>query len=237
MESEAANAVSDIHPRPLTGPVRFVPVLRNRGDSINHRVLAWLIRLVKEISRTNTLDKFPSNFRPDSDHAESGLFVFGEDCDPRFERAQWHAPWGRSVQQIATTIDGTLRYLRIFHGALFIAVFAYAFLMFWLPNGGGSPLDRVFFRSVAVMCVAIACVAFWYRAKLLGPAFEKLRSQSDAPDALANWRKGVITSATLAESIALFGLAIHLLGGTNAQAIPFFVVGAVLIVIWWPERP
>ena len=45
----------------------------------------WLgsFDFVKEISRTTFLHRFPSNTCPDSNHVESGLFVFWEDCRPK----------------------------------------------------------------------------------------------------------------------------------------------------------
>jgi hypothetical protein len=95
----------------------------------------------------------------------------------------------------------------------------------------------VFLKAIATAAIAAACVAFWMRAKFLGPAFEKLRVQADDAVALANWRKGVIVSDTLAEAVVLFGVVIHFVGATNAQVVPFLIGGAALMLLWWPRQP
>jgi hypothetical protein len=134
------------------------------------------------------------------------------------------------------TIEGTLRQLRITHGALLAATFLYAYVVFQIPASATAPPDPVFLRSVAVMAVVAAGVAFWMRAKCLGPAFERLRMQADDAVALANWRKGVIVSDALAEGVVLFGVAIHFVGASNTQVIPFLLGGAALMLLWWPRQ-
>jgi hypothetical protein len=54
---------------------------------------------------------------------------------------------------------------------------------------------------------------------------------------LGRWRSGAILSATLAEAVVLFGLVIHLLGGSAVQAAGFWIAGAVTMLIWWPQAP
>jgi hypothetical protein len=135
------------------------------------------------------------------------------------------------------TIEGTLRQLRIVHGAMLAAAFLYAFVVFWIPASAVAQTDPAFLTSISVVAVVVACIAFWMRTKLLGPAFEKLRMQADDAGALANWRKGVLVSDVLAESVVLFGVAIHFVGAPNTQVIPFPLGGIALMLFWWPKRP
>jgi hypothetical protein len=56
-------------------------------------------------------------------------------------------------------------------------------------------------------------------------AFETLRTNPDDAPALNRWRRGVIVGDCLALAVALYGFAIHFMGGTSRQVAPFFIVG------------
>jgi hypothetical protein len=71
----------------------------------------------------------------------------------------------------------------------------------------------------------------------MGRSFETLRLKPDDAGSLVSWRAGAIISATLAESVGLFGVAIHFLGGSNQQVVPFFILGVGAMLIWWPKAP
>ena len=137
---------------------------------------------------------------------------------------------------IATT-EGTLRQLRIIHGSLLVAVFLYAYVVFQIPASVPVQPEPVFLNAVALVAIVAACVALWMRMKFLRPAFEKLRMQADDATALGNWRKGVIVSDALAEAVVLFGVAIHFVGASNTQVLPFLLGGAALMLFWWPKQP
>jgi hypothetical protein len=141
------------------------------------------------------------------------------------------------MEPIAGTVDGTLRQLRVIHSAFCVTVLLYGYVVFTMPVQGVPPLDPSLFKAIVAIAVVDAGVAFWLRKKFLQPAFEGLRVQPGAVDTLGGWMKGSIISDVCAEVVVLFGVVLHFFGGTNEQVVPFLVVGAALLAMWWPQRP
>jgi hypothetical protein len=66
---------------------------------------------------------------------------------------------------------------------------------------------------------------------------EKLRTNPDDPKAMRLWRSGLVSSGLSAEVLPIFGFLIYISGGTSRQVAPFFIAGAVALIIWWPKKP
>jgi hypothetical protein len=143
------------------------------------------------------------------------------------------------IQSSATvnTAQGTLKNLRLVHGALLLATGLYAVLMCVIAASPGDRPDQTFVTMLGGLSVAVIAAGFAVRKKMIQPALEALRTKPDDIALLGRWRSGAILSATLAEAVVLFGVVIHLLGGSAVQAAGFWIAGALTMLIWWPQAP
>lgn len=140
-------------------------------------------------------------------------------------------------QQPPNTTEGMVRYLRIVHGALLVSIVLYGFILWKLPAQKPQRVDASMLIALGALAVVMIAIGMGVRAKFVREAFETLRTKPDDAESLAHWRKGDIVSAALAEAIVLYGVAIHFIGGSTRQVAPFFVVGALVMLLWWPQRP
>jgi hypothetical protein len=92
---------------------------------------------------------------------------------------------------------------------------------------------------IAAVVLALLAVGIGFGARLtyVGPAVETLRSNPEDPGALLRWRLVAILTAMLAECVALIGVVLHVVGGTNAQSGVFILASAAVLLLWWPRRP
>jgi hypothetical protein len=118
-----------------------------------------------------------------------------------------------------------------------VAILLYLYLLRAIPGQHSDPPDARLLWPIAAIAVLEAGAALFIRSRKLGTAFEILRNDPADAKALGQWRQAVILSDALAISIVLYGLVLHLISGTDQQAIPFFAAGTVLMVFWWPRRP
>jgi hypothetical protein len=123
------------------------------------------------------------------------------------------------------------------HVCLMVSILLYAYLMSMVPGQAPGSLDTTLFWAPGAMSVIGLCLGQFIRSQKLRPAFERLQTKPDDPPSLAQWRIGVIVSDCLAETVALCGFAIHMLGATNRHVTPFFVVAFAAMILWWPRRP
>ena len=140
-------------------------------------------------------------------------------------------------QQPPSTTEGTVQFLRLLHGALLVSVVLYGLILWRVPAQNSRPLDASMLVALGALSVVMIAVGVAVRAKFIREAFETLRIRPDDAGSLAHWRKGDIVSAALAEAVVLYGVAIHFIGGSTRQVAPFFVVGAIVMLLWWPQRP
>jgi F0F1-type ATP synthase membrane subunit c/vacuolar-type H+-ATPase subunit K len=120
---------------------------------------------------------------------------------------------------------------------MIVVIVLYGFVLWEIGAPSPQPLDTKFLVALALVSLGALAAGLVARRKLIGPAFETLRQKPDDATALGQWRRGVVISAALGESIVLFGVVIYLIGGASRQAAPFFVVGTLVMLLWWPRRP
>jgi len=80
-------------------------------------------------------------------------------------------------------------------------------------------------------------MVLYVRRTKIEPAVESLQSNPDDAKALRQWRFGGTLTAMLMELIVVCGFALRFLGAPRVLAMPFYVVGIVLMLLWWPQRP
>lgn len=87
---------------------------------------------------------------------------------------------------------------------------------------------------------ALAILNIFYivlmRRKLFLPASQSLASQPDDPRAIRRWYASQVILLASAECMPIFGVALRLGGETLNQALPFYVAGALLLLLLWPRQ-
>jgi len=149
-------------------------------------------------------------------------------------------PTEASLVNYSTTVNttqGTLKNLRLVHGALLLATVLYAVLMWVIPAHAGDKPKQLFVITAGGLSFVIIAAGFAVRKKMIQPALEALRTKPEDIGSLGHWRSGAILSATLAEAVVLFGVVVHFLGGSTIQSAGFWIAGAVTLLIWWPQAP
>ena len=118
-----------------------------------------------------------------------------------------------------------------------VAMLLYVYLTEFLLRLATQPVSAELYDGIAIVALVSAVAAFATRARMLGPAFAKLRANPDDPDGHKRWRVGTLISDSLALSIVLYGFVLRFMGATSRQAAPFYAGGFALMILWWPRRP
>ena len=139
--------------------------------------------------------------------------------------------------QQQTTVEGTLRYLRLVHGMLLFSMVLYPLVAQKLVPHQSTDLNRIFPIALTVLSVALIGIAVLVHTKMTQAAFDVLRTKPDDAASLSRWRQASIISYALSESVVLFGVALWFLGGTLNQSVPFYIAGPALMLFLWPRRP
>jgi hypothetical protein len=127
--------------------------------------------------------------------------------------------------------------LRTIHVALMLSMALYVFMLRLVPSQNPEPPSRALVYALAAFAATTLVAGQSVRSRKLRVAFETLRTEPSDAKALGFWRVGVIVSDCCAEAVVLYGFVIHMLGGSNKEVAPFFVVGMAVMVFWWPQQP
>jgi hypothetical protein len=139
-------------------------------------------------------------------------------------------------QPAAPTIDGTLRLLRTLYLILLVAMLLYVAIAERTEHQLIN-MNRTFLAGLGGVAVLLVGIAIIVQVKVIRPALETLQAKPDDAASLGRWRSGSFASYVMAEGLVLFGLCLRFLGGTRAQALPFYVIGIALMLFWFPRRP
>ncbi len=131
-------------------------------------------------------------------------------------------------------INRALLEVRVLHGFFVITILLFIFVIFQ-ANPQEQPLEKVIPLAVAAVNVATIFAGVILRSRILTPSVGILRSNPGNTQALGRWRLGQLLSFTLAESIALFGLALKFVGADWKTVGPFFAASILLLLFWIPK--
>jgi archaellum biogenesis protein FlaJ (TadC family) len=132
-------------------------------------------------------------------------------------------------------MENTRKILHILRFALLVSIAMYAFIAIRVPSTViPNPVVLRVFILLAVVAIAAILVI---RRMLVLPSEKVLAERQDDSKGLQRWRAGYIIIYALSESLAVYGVALHFLGFTGRQVAPFFLVGAVLLLIFSPRVP
>ncbi len=144
---------------------------------------------------------------------------------------------GDVMPPATTTMPVTLRVVRTVHATLAVAMVLYVCVAEFFLHPAVQPVDAAFYGGIAIVAVVCAVSAVVVRARMLRPAFTKMRTDPDDATSHNRWRVGIFVSDALAMAILLYGFVLRFMGCTTAQAAPFYLGGFVLMILWWPRRP
>lgn len=103
--------------------------------------------------------------------------------------------------------------------------------------GQRAPPDRNLYFLLTLVAITTLGIIFAVRRLFVSRSEAMLANQPEDTAALNRWRSGYIIMFALSEAVALFGLALRILGFTLSQVAPFYLVGFVLILFFGPRRP
>lgn len=134
------------------------------------------------------------------------------------------------------TLDGTLRSLRIIYVAMLAAMVLYV-VVSEKAQHDLIHMNMKFVAGLAIVAAVLVGIGFYVQIKMLRPALEALQEKPGDAQALGSMRSGSLACYILAEAVVLFGLCLRFLGGARSLAIPFYAVGILLMLFWFPRRP
>ena len=139
----------------------------------------------------------------------------------------------QSPQDVASI----LRLARLMHCCLLVSIPLYGVMGERLVHPEHQPLSSAMLTGTVILAISLVGLAFSFRIRSVrGPA-EALRTNPTDQAMLGRWRQGLILTATLCEAVALLGLVNHMFGSSHLESYGFYALGAVLLLLWWPQAP
>jgi F0F1-type ATP synthase membrane subunit c/vacuolar-type H+-ATPase subunit K len=128
-----------------------------------------------------------------------------------------------------------LKVLRSIHAIFVTSILLYAFMAEKVMQRAASAPSPTFVTSMTILAIAMTLIAATVRRRIVTPAIERLRVESEDPRALNRWRSGSLISFVLVECVALYGFVLRVLGASRPQTLPFYLVAILLMLIWTPR--
>jgi F0F1-type ATP synthase membrane subunit c/vacuolar-type H+-ATPase subunit K len=138
-------------------------------------------------------------------------------------------------------MEQALKVLQIVRGVLLLSVVLYFVMAEQILRSSdampGKVPDPVVLYVLVLTAIVSLFIAAVLRRKLFGNAEEVLLAQPGDGAALTRWRTGHLLFLALCEAVALYGFVLRILGFPRMQALPFFLVAFVAMVLFGPRRP
>ena len=132
-------------------------------------------------------------------------------------------------------VEQRLRAVRVIHFTMLTLVVLLVPLGERIATDEGQPGFLLpFFAAIAAVDVVLA---LGVRKSLVGGAEERLRQHPENAVAAMRWQTGQLGSFAIAESVALLGFMLRVMGATLEQAAGFYAAGLGLLLIFWPRAP
>jgi cytochrome b561 len=125
--------------------------------------------------------------------------------------------------------------VRLIRWCMLLAVAVYFGLMARLP--ASSHATQLGTIEIAIAFVSLACVssAFYFNRTFVHKAEASMHQNPGDTNAARRWRVGYLAIYAVSFAVALYGLVLHFLGARFTHVVPFFVVGATMI-LWFRPR-
>jgi F0F1-type ATP synthase membrane subunit c/vacuolar-type H+-ATPase subunit K len=133
-------------------------------------------------------------------------------------------------------MDVVMRDLRVLHIVFIMSAIMIMGVGEFVPTPANPDLKIMVF-ALGFVAVADLGIGFFLRRNILDPARETLHRQPDDANALTAWRSGHVLGFVFPETVVLFGLVVRLLMGNRELALPFYIAGTAVLILWMPRRP
>src|SRR5258708_440003 len=113
-----------------------------------------------------------------------------------------------------------------------IVLVGMVFLYVWVGETNGPvprPVNPLLHIAVYALATSIIPTTIWLRSRELKRAKDRLARQPGDVVALRRWRAIHVVVLACFLAIPLYGLVLRFQGGTLVQALPFYIVGIVLL--------
>jgi hypothetical protein len=128
-----------------------------------------------------------------------------------------------------------IKVLRTVHAVLIMSIILYAFVAEKVMQRSTSAPARSLVTGMTILAIIMIVVALSVRRRMVSPAKEKLEVEAGDVSALNRWRTGSLISLVFVESVALYGFVLRVMGGTRSQALPFYLVAILIMLLWTPR--
>jgi F0F1-type ATP synthase membrane subunit c/vacuolar-type H+-ATPase subunit K len=128
-----------------------------------------------------------------------------------------------------------LRGAKLLHGVFLLSAILYVWVPTMIRHDASREVPRAVAFTLGLAALSNIGVAIFFRRRMVQPAAERLKRNSEDGGAAKLWRGGVIVSLVFCESIILFGLALRFLGANWSVCGIFYAVGIFLMLAWTPR--
>jgi hypothetical protein len=108
-----------------------------------------------------------------------------------------------------------------------------------IPQLSNSTLvyARSLFYALSLATITIVGVIMVVRRTLVLQSAAALATRPNDAATLSRWRAGYLMTYALSEAVALFGLALRMVGFSLSQVASFYIAGFILLLFFGPRRP
>jgi hypothetical protein len=131
--------------------------------------------------------------------------------------------------------QSSLKSIRIIRIGFLLTVVLYLWVPTLIAHEPTKESPFVFVLVFAMLSLTSVGAALFFQARLVRPAAEQLKANSDDQQAAARWRTGLILCFVFSESVVLSGLGMRFLGAPWEIAGLFYAVGALLLLACTPK--
>jgi len=97
--------------------------------------------------------------------------------------------------------------------------------------------DPITYYVLSLVTITIVGVILVVRRTLVLQSESMLATRPGDAATLNRWRTGYIMTYALSEAIAVFGLALRILGFSLSQVLTFYLASFILLLFFGPRRP
>ena len=132
-------------------------------------------------------------------------------------------------------MGAALRTIRLFQIAMLVSIGIYAVV--GEIAGARLTTDAKTLYAISFASISLVGAILVVRKTLVLQSEAELREKPGDPVTVARWKTGYIVTYALCEALALFGLALRIMGFTLTQVWPYYAGSFVLLLLFWPRLP
>jgi hypothetical protein len=132
-------------------------------------------------------------------------------------------------------MGAALRTVRLIQGAMLVSVVICAVV--GEVVGGRLTTNTNTLYAISFASISLVGAILVVRKTMVLQSEAELREKPGDAAILARWRTGYIVCYAFCEALALFGLALRIMGFTLLQIWPYYAGSIALLLVFWPRLP